>query len=165
MARLYTVKFDNLTMQATAMDLFTIPGPTAGKTLKIKRVEIGCPNVTLATGQGLQLRARYLPATVTLGTGGTGATGGITPGKIDQGDAVSSVTTARTGDSTAGGGSVTSTGGTAVTLGVWGVHLYQGFDRQFDQLIPNGAAFVFDLESTVSGTVSLSGTLTLSEEG
>ena len=165
MARIYTVKFDLLTIQAGAVDLFTIPGPSAGKLVKILRVELGCSDVTLATAQAFQLRARYLPATVTLGSGGTGATGSITPSKNDPGDAACSITTARYGDTIVGGGSVTSTSGTAVTLGAWGMHLFQGFDRRFDVPLANGTAFVFDCESTVSGTVHLSGVLTLSEEG
>ena len=123
----------------------------------IRRALVFCPDTTLATGQNLSLRARFLPATVTVGSGGTT---GITPSKNDPGDAACSSTTCATNNTTQA-----TTSGTAVILGTWGAHLYAGSDQPFDCPIGPSEAYVWELLSTVSGTVKLSGMVEFDEFG
>jgi hypothetical protein len=113
----------------------------------------------------LQVLLKHLAATVTLGTGGSYAVGSITPSRLDQADAACSLTTARTNDSTDGGGSRASTSTTTTSLYAGGVHLYQGFDFDFGGklVIASGTAFVMGSEAAVSGTVTMSGGVILEE--
>lgn len=157
MPRIYRQTFSGVTVSA-AQDLVFIPG-AAGKMLEILRVWVSCPDTTLAAAQDISLRARFLPAPVTPGTGGTT---GATPTKNDPGDATCSITTAganNTGKAT--------TSGTAVVILSDGCHLYQGFNHRFENPPPIGPseAFVFELLSTVSGVVTLSGGVEFSEIG
>ncbi len=158
MPRIYRVTFNNITVSA-AQDLVQIVGPSAGKLIRVLRAWVACPDVTLATGQDLQLRCRYLPATVTIGSGGTT---GITPSKNDQGDAACSSTTCATNNTV-----VATTNGTAVLIDADGCHLYQGWNKRFDNppAVNPSTAFVFELLSAVSGTVKLSGGVEIQEEG
>jgi hypothetical protein len=146
---------------AAAQDLAQFNG-AAGKVYRIISQSIGCTDTTIATGQMLSLRARYLPATVTNGSGGTGS---LTPSAVDPGDAACS----------SAGNLINSTtkaitGGTAVILFEGSCHLYQGHYKNYENedacpiLIPS-TAFVFELLSTVSGTVNLSGELVVEEIG
>lgn len=157
MPRSYHVAFENVTV-AAAQDLVQITGAT-GKQMRITRAWVGHSATTLGTAQGLRLRARFLPATVTVGSGGTT---GITPAKKDQGDAASSSTTCATNNTTAA-----TTSGTAVILYTNGIHLYQG-----DIWLPAGGifigpsqAFVWELLSTPSGSIALSGGVDFEELG
>lgn len=155
MARAYRVLFTAVTVSA-AQDLVMITGAT-GKRMRILRWWVGCPTTTLAAAQGLSLRARFLPATVTVGSGGTT---GITPAKNDPGDATCSSTTCATNNTTPA-----TTSGTAIVLYSNGCHLYQGDNWRPDNPPEIGPleAFVYELLSTVSGTVTLSGGVELEE--
>ncbi len=157
MPRVYRVSFVAVTV-AAAQDLVQITGAT-GKMMKILRLVLGCSNTSLATGQMLSLRGRFLPATVTIGSGGTTS---ITPSKNDPGDAACSSTTCATNNTTQA-----TTNATAVILYANAVHLYQGENYRFDNPPPIGPseAFVFELLSTVSGTVNLSGFVEFEEMG
>jgi hypothetical protein len=107
----------------------------------------------------LQLRGRFLPATVTTGSGGTT---GITPSRNDPGDAACSSSTCATNNTTKA-----TTSGTAITTYESGCHLYQGDNWRYDEppIIGPSEAFVFELLSTVSGTVHLSGGVEIEEYG
>ena len=144
---------------AAAQDLILITGPAAGKVIRVLRMWVGCGDTSLATGQGLKLRARFLPATVTVGSGGTT---GVTPSKKDQTDTACSTTTCGLNNTTQ-----STTNGTAVVLYAGGCHLYQGENFRFDNppIVNPSTAFVFELLSTVSGTVTLSGGVDLEEIG
>lgn len=157
MSRIYRVSFAEVAVSA-AQDLVFIPG-ASNKILRVLRCSVACSNTSLAAGQMLSLRARYLPATVTPGTSGTT---GITPSKNEAGDAASSITTAGTNNT----GKAT-TNGTAVVLGTWGCHLWQLFDYVWKTppVVIEGSAVVFELLSTVSGSVSLSGFVEFEEIG
>lgn len=147
--RRYTFGFENVTV-STAQDLLLLPGPAAGKVIVIERLWVKNVDTTLVAGQDLRLRCQYLPATVTLGSGGTGS---ITPSKIDQADAACSVTTARINDTTPA-----TTSGTAVTLLAEGCHLYQGYySPELDFIVNPSTALSFGLLSTVSSAIKLSG--------
>lgn len=129
-----------------------------GKIMRILRVSLGPALTSLPTGQALNLRARFLPATVTVGSGGTT---GITPSKNDPGDAACSSTTCAVNNTTPA-----STNGTAVVLWSGGCHLFQGIDQVFNfPPIGPSEAFVFEMINTPSGTVTVSGSLQLEEIG
>lgn len=157
MPRIYTVSFVGVAVSA-AQDLIQITGAT-GKMIKILRLVLGCIDTSVATGQMLSLRGRFLPATVTIGSGGTT---GITPSKRDIGDAACSSATCATNNTVKA-----TTNGTAVIQYANGCHLFQGENFRFDNppLVGPSEAWVFELLSTVSGTVNLSCLLELSEEG
>ena len=158
MPRIYQVTFEGVAVTA-AQDLVFIPGSAAGKAVKILRRWLSATDTTAPTAQMLQLRERFLPATVTAGTGGTTA---ITPTKRDAGDATCGITTAGTNNT----GKAT-TSGTAVTLNEDGCHVFNGYNEVYinPPVIANGEAYVFELLSTVTGTVHLSGGVEISEEG
>jgi len=155
MPRPYVVTFENISVTAV-QDLFQILGAT-GKTLRILSVSIGATDTTLPNSQMLNLRARYLPATVTNGSGGSTAT----PAALDPGDAAASFT-AKINNTTQA-----STSGTAIVLGEWGVHIFSGLDYTFPRppVIGPSESFTLELKSTVSGTVHLNGVCLVEESG
>lgn len=157
MARAYTVNFENVTVSA-AQDLLQIKG-AAGKVLKIKRVFLGATNTTLVTAQSLRLRSRFLPATVTDGSGGSTPT----PQKVDPGDAAASFT------SLANNTTPATSSGTAVLLDAWGVHIFAGLDFSWptgsEPTVGPSESFTFELLSTVTGTCAFSGSVRVEESG
>lgn len=155
MGRTYSVQTTNVSVSA-AQDLAQIKG-ASGKILRIKRVECGCTNTTAPTSQMLSFRCRYLPATVTDGSGGTTPT----PVKMDPGDAAASFTALANNTTPA------SSSGTAVVLEAQTCHVLTGFDYsfQYPPVIGPSESFTFELLSTVSGTVNLSMTVTVEEFG
>lgn len=158
MPRIYRVSFEGVVVSA-AQDLVQITGSAAGKTLRILRRAVGATDTTIPTSQMLQLRERFLGATVTVGSGGTV---NITPSKNDQGDSTCGTTTCATNNTTKA-----SSSGTVTTLWENGAHIYNGFDDPVlnPYIIQNGEAYVFELLSTVSGTVHLSGYVEIEESG
>lgn len=157
MPRIYTVETANV-LVTVPQDLMQIKG-AAGRTVRIRRLSVGATNTTLVTAQSLQLRARYLPATVMDGSGGSAPV----PVRTDPGDAAASFT-ALANDTVQA-----TSGGTAVVLRAWGVHIFAGLDFSFPQdalpPIGPGESFTFELLSTVSGTVNLSTTVEVEEIG
>ncbi len=157
MPRIYRVTFEGVAVSA-AQDLVQITGAT-GKIYRVLRRWVGATDTTIPTSQMLQLRERFLPATVTVGAGGTT---GITPSKNDPGDAACSSATCATNNTTKA-----TTSGTAITLNEIGVHIFNGYDEICLNPAPisPGEAYVFELLSTVSGTVHLSGGVEIEETG
>ncbi len=155
MPRTYSITFEGVTVSA-AQDLVQVIG-AAGKTVKVLRQWVSCTDTTLATGQMLELRSRFLPATVTNGSGGSSPAAQA----LDPGDAAPSVT-AKSNSTTPA-----TTSGTAVKLEENGCHLYTGYDYWFPRppVIGPSESFVFELLSTVSGTVHLSGGVLVEESG
>lgn len=157
MGRVYNVVFEDVAISA-AQDLAFVLGAT-GKICRINRVWFSASNTTLPTAQMLKFRSRFLPATVTPGTGGSVGT----LSKTDPGDANASFT-ARTNDT-----SKATTGGTAITQDEGGSHIYNPFEKVFNQKSPPvigpSEAFVFELLSTVTGTVNGSGGVEVEEIG
>ncbi len=154
MARAYTVTFEQV-LVAAAQDLVQING-AAGKLVRIKRIWWGSTDTTPPVAQMLSLRARFLPATVTNGNGSA-----VTPQKLDPGDAAASATALANSTTKA------ATTGTAAILEENGAHVYTGYDYTFPQapVIGPSEAFVFELLSTPSGTLHLSGGVTFEEAG
>ncbi len=161
MPRLYTLKFEAVALGAPA-DLGVVPGIT-GKSVRILRIHLSpALDTSLPGAQGYKLRCRILPATVTIGSAGSGGATGITPSKKDLGDAACSITNAATYLTTP-----SSTNGTAVVVFDGGCHIYQGIDKRFDSPIPvfSTSAFTFELLSSPSGTCTHSMTIDLEEAG
>ena len=155
MARRYTVTFEGVTVTA-AQDLVAILGGT-GKTCRIIRQWWGCADTTLATGQNLSVRGRVLPATVTPGSGGSTPT----PRPLDGGDAAATFT-AHVNDT-----SKTTSSGTVRIVEENGSHLFAGYALSFPAppIVEPTAAYVFELLSTVSGSITLSGGVEVEEIG
>lgn len=155
MPREYTVIFPPTTVSA-AQDLVTIFG-AAGKMCKILRCWVASTDTTLDTAQMLSLRMRFLPATLSGSSGGSTPT----PRPLDPGDAAASFT-AHTNDTTKA-----SSNGTIAILEENGCHIYSGYDMFLAKPIYIGPseAFVFELLSSVSGTVNLSGGCLVEESG
>jgi hypothetical protein len=157
MGRVYRVTFPG-TLVAAPQDLIFLPG-AAGKMIRILHRWVGATDTSLVNAQSLELRERILPATVTAGSGGVT---GITPSKTDLGDATCSISTAGTNNTTKA-----TTTGTANILWADGTHIWNGYDDDIDAPYPvgPGEAYVFELISTVSGTVHLAGGVEIEEIG
>ena len=155
MPRNYIVSFENVTVSA-AQDFVTIIGG-ANKTCRIIRQWWGCSDTTLATGQHLSVRGRVLPLTVSAGSGGTTPT----PRPLDGGDAAATFT-AHANDT-----SKSTTNGTARVVEENGSHLYAGYALSFPNppIVEPNAAYVFELLSSPSGTVDISGGVEVQEIG
>ena len=155
MPRVYSVTFESVTVSA-AQDLVQITG-AAGKQARIIRAWVAATNTTAPTAQMLSVRARFLPATVTNGSGGSAPT----PRPLDPGDAAASITALVNNTTKA------TSSGTATILEENGLHAFSGYDYQFPRqpIIGPSQAFVFELLSTVSGTVTLSGGVLVEESG
>lgn len=155
MGRKYSVTFEAVSVTA-AQDLLQIKG-ASGKMLRILRHWVGLTDTTLPAAQMLSLRSRYLTATVSDGSGGSTPT----PVKKDPGDAAASFTALANNTSKA------TTSGTAVIQYENGAYLYQGDEWSYDDppCIGPSESFVFELLSTVSGTVHLSGGVDIEEIG
>jgi hypothetical protein len=155
MARTYEVSFENVAVSA-AQDFVQILGGS-GKMLRIKRVKWGCTDTTLAAGQAIQTRCRLLPATVTTGSGGTTPT----PRPLDPGDAAATFTGQVNNTSKA------TTSGTATIIDEDGSHLYAGYSFSFPvpPVVGPTAGFVFEMLSTPSATVHISGLVEVEEMG
>lgn len=155
MPRVYSVTFEEVAVSA-AQDLVQIKG-ASGKTLRILRAWWGATDTTLPTSQQVSTRGRFLPATVTDGSGGSSPT----PRKFDPGDAAASFTALANNTTPA------STNGTATILLERGDHIYAGMSHSFRNppVIGPSESFVFELLSTVTGTVHLSGGVEVEETG
>lgn len=157
MPRRYVTGTENVSVSA-AQDLVQVIGAT-GKLVRIKRCFVGATNTTLVTAQSLRLRCRFLPATVTNGSGGSSPT--FVP--VDPGDAAASVT-AKANNTTPA-----TTSGTPVVLQDIGVHIFAGWDFSWpagaEPVVGPSESFVFELLSTVTGTVNLSATVEVEEAG
>ena len=154
MGRRYHLIFENVSVSAV-QDLVQINGAT-GKTVLVRRVWLNSVNAT-PTAQQLRLRGRYVPATVTNGSGGSTPT----PRPLDPGDAAATFT-ARANSTTQA-----TSSGTIIDLWATGCHVQGGVDTMFPTpfVVPAGAAFVFDLAAAPTGTLNLSGGVEVEEIG
>jgi len=155
MARTYAVTFEQIAV-SSPQDLLEIKGAT-GKMLRILRAFVAATDTTAPTNQQLSLRARFLPATVSDGSGG----GTPTPRPMDPGDAAASFTALSNNTSKA------TTSGTAAILEENACNVFSGYDYMFPRppVVGPSEAFVFELLSTVTGTVHLSGGCIVEEMG
>ncbi len=156
MPRSYSVSFEKVSVSAV-QDLVQIAG-AAGKTLKIKSVNVADVDATApTTNQQLALRCRFLPATVTNGSGGATPT----PRPFDPGDPAASFT-ALTNNTTKA-----TTSGTATILREDGCNVYAGYTYPFPTppIIGPSESFVFELITAPATTLTLSGTVEVEETG
>ena len=155
MPRSYSVITEAVAVSAV-QDLIQIKG-AAGKILKILSVSVGASNTTVPPAQMLDLRCRFLPATVTDGSGGSSPT----PKPLDPGDAAASFT-AKANNTTQA-----TTSGTPAVLMAKGVHIYSGLDYSFlkPPIIGPSESFTFELQSTVAGSVNLTTEVVVEELG
>lgn len=155
MGRLYSVSFTAVNVSA-AQDLFQIKG-AAGKMLRIRRVSVNLGATTLPSAKGLELRCRFLPATVTDGSGGSTPT----PQPLDAGDAAASFTALANSTTQA------TTNGTAKVLESTGCHVFAGHDYvfPFPPVVGPSESFVYELLSSPGETFVLSGTCIVEEIG
>jgi hypothetical protein len=155
MPREYSVTFEQVSV-AAAQDLVQIEG-ASGKMLRIKRIYVASSDTTAPANQQLALRARFLPATVTNGSGGSSAT----PRPFDPGDPSASFSALINNTTKA------TTGGTALVLEDNACNIFAGYDYMFPYPpdIGPSESFVFELLSTVTGTVHLSGGVVVEEIG
>lgn len=152
--RIYTVSFTAVSISA-AQDLFNIIAGSS-KVIAIHAIELG--QVTQTTIGNLRLRVRYLPATVTNGTGGSS----VTPRPINVGDNAATFT-ARANDT-----SQATSSTTIVDLWSDQWNLLNGFlwvppavNRPFVGA-PSGA-IVVSLDSSPGSAITASGTITVEE--
>jgi len=156
MSRIYKVTFENVAVSA-AQDLVQIKNNTTTKVLRILRRWVGATDTTIPTGQMLRLRERILGATVSDGSGGSTPT----PAKTDVGDAAASFSALCNNTTPA------TTNGSSYVQYATGAHIFNGFDDIHDEppVLINGESYVFELLSTVTGTVHLSGGVEVEELG
>ncbi len=155
MSRIYTVS-SSAVVGAAAMDLALIIG-AAGKVLKIHRIECAATDAAAPTSGELNFRCRYLPATLTNGSGGTTPT----PAKQDQGDAAATFT-AHANDTTGA-----STNATAVVLWSGAAHVLTGLDYmpKSPWTVNPSTGVTFELLTLPSGTIHLDMCVTVEEIG
>lgn len=144
MPRRYEVVGEGITLTA-ASDLIQIKG-ASGKMVQVIRWWWKPYDNSLPTAQVLATRCRFLPATVTDGSGGSSAT----PRPLDPGDAAATFTALVNNTTKA------STSGTAATLDESGAHIYNGYEQQPEEpiIVPASTSFVFELISaSIQGTI------------
>lgn len=158
MPRRYPVTFERVSVSA-AQDLVQVKG-AAGKTLRIISQRCKPADGTLPTAMNLAFRGRFLPATVTDGSGGTSATIG---GPFDPGDAAPSFT-AKLNNTTKA-----TTSGTASVHTEGGEHEFNGYEKVFPDkeqpVIGPSESYVFELLNTPAATAVLSGEVIVEESG
>lgn len=151
-SRVYTVGFAGVSV-AAVQDLFSLAA-TAGKAFELHYIKLG--QVTQTTIGGLKLRLRRMPATVTVGSGGTVAT----PGPIITTDVAATVT-ARTNDTV----QATSTGTVVDMPDTWDLPFgYLWMPPEADRpIIGNSGAFVLSLDSAPSSAIVCNGHMAFAE--
>ena len=150
--RPYSVGFSGVSVSAV-QDLFSLLA-TANMAFEIHFIKLG--QITQTTIGGLRVRLRRLPATVTVGSGGTA----VTPAALLPSDGAATVT-ARVNDTTQA-----STSGTAVDLpDTW--DLPGGFlwmppeaDRP---IIRPSQGFIVSLDTTPGAALTVSGHMVFAE--
>lgn len=160
MARVYTVTFENVAVTA-AQDAFYVK-PAADKVCEILGVFLS-PVVSSTSDWGDanteidRIRIRRVPATVTVGSGGSSAT----PRPLDVNDTAAGFT-ARTNDTTQA-----TSSGTIVDLHTDGWNMAAGYQLWLPEgcqpRVANAEAIVVSLPSTPANSKSLSGTLYVRE--
>ena len=156
MSRIYEVVFENVSVSAV-QDLVQING-ASGKMVRILRRWVYSVDVPVAAQQQLGLRERLLPTTVTNGSGGS------TPAlaKSDLGNAAASFTAFVNNTTKA------TTTGTAVVLGTYGPHIFNGYDDEPDVFWPIGPGQAYVWELTIAPNtppIHLSGGVAVEEIG
>jgi hypothetical protein len=142
--RIYAAAFDNVTV-AAVQDVFSLKAGTANG-IEIHHIVLGAGAVT--SPAEIRLRLKRLPATVTVGSGGTAPT----VSTVDSGDTKAATAAVRANDTTQA-----TTSGTAVIIMPWQWNVLGPFeylpapeDREMCQATE---AFVLDVAATPASTV------------
>lgn len=166
MARIYTVNFENVAVSAV-QDLVSIYLPTSAanfKQVNFIRYWVALADPTPPTTPYLlTFRLKWMPATVTAGSGG----GAFTPVPLDIGDSAAKCT-ARINDTTQA-----TTSGTAIVLDTQSIHIYNYYDSAIQNRPPlplpcastNAQALVLGLYQAPSTAIHLSGGIDFAEAG
>jgi hypothetical protein len=164
MGRIYTVPFNGTVTNAGGdTDLWSMQ-PAANKPTKLRGFTLGqISEVADAQEEGLRITVKRMPATWTVGSGGSSVTAAAPVNS--SADTVWSFT-ARTNDTTVG-----TTSGTAQVLDEFGwnerntpyEHWYP--DERFCPECINGQALVIRMETTAADDLTFSGTAWFEEEG
>jgi hypothetical protein len=146
--RVYKAAFENVTVSAI-QDLFYLKAGAANG-IELHQIDLSAGNVTAPAE--IRLRLKRLPATVTVGSGGSS----LTANSADSGDTKAATATARSNDTTQA-----TTSGSAATLGAfqWNVLMpFQYLPAPEDRdVIQAGEALVLDIPGTPASTI-VSGT-------
>jgi len=143
--RIYQTFFENITV-AAVQDLFYVKAG-ASNGIALRGLSLSAGNVTVPAE--IRLRLKRLPATVTVGSGGTAPT----IAKTDSLNGTSAASAVRANDTTQA-----TTSGTAVTLLVWQWNVLQDFlyvptaDEERERTAVS-EALVFDVVATPASTV------------
>lgn len=156
MPRRYVIPFEKISC-SVAQDLISVKGPTGARVCRIIRAQVSDVDLTAPTNTMINLRCRLATATITLGS--VGAAGVINP--LDLGDAAASFT-ARTNDTTKA-----TTSGAFSIIEELGVNVFAGWDFMFPSppIIGLNEGFVFELLTSPTAVLLLSGSLTVEELG
>lgn len=164
MGRIYTVPFNGtVTAAGGDTDLWSIQ-PADDKPIKLRGFTLGqISEVGDTAEEGLRITVKRLPATFTVGSGGSSVTATAPVGS--SGDTVWSATI-RTNDTT-----VATTSGTAQVLDEFGwnerntpyEHWYP--DERFCPSAIQGQGIVIRCETTLADDMTFSGTAWVEEEG
>jgi hypothetical protein len=155
MSRKYVNNFQNVTVTA-AQDLATISLANNGYA-EVIRFWVMCTDTALPAAQQLSFRCKVLTG-ATLGSAGT--SNAAVP--IDQGDTAAGCTCHQN--------DTTQATGTAHIVWEGACYAYQGLDIVLSESVPVNSIgtitdFVFELLSTPSGTIHLSGGIEFLEKG
>ena len=156
MARRYFVPIDQVAFtMGTATDIVQLLGAT-GKFIRPIAYKLKPAQGTLPTAALIEVRCRFLPATVTQ-SGGTS----VTPQKLDAGDAAASFTAFINNTTKA------TTSGTAVITDADGAHIFTGVDLMptVPAVIGPAEAWVFELIAGTAQSVVCSGGVYVEELG
>lgn len=153
MSRMYTVSIDNVSVSAIQDVLAVYAG--ASRLLRVHAIQMGANGQT--TVGNYRIRLRYLPPTVTAGSGGSTAT----PHPTDPNDAVASFT-ARSNDTTQA-----TSSGTAYTIfadefNPINNYYWQAPYREDAPEVLLNAAAVLSLDS-ITGTLNVNATMWVEE--
>lgn len=153
MGRVYSVSFSGVSV-AAVQDLIAVTA-TSAMAFKVHSIQVG--QITKTSVESLRVSLKRLPATVTVGSGGTAPT----PRKVVNGDAAATVT-ARANDTTQA-----TTGGTAETLLADVFNLVNGFAWIFPPddrpVIAPSQAVTFSLDTAPAATYVMNGSMVVEE--
>lgn len=157
MPRRYPVTFERVSV-TVAQDLVQVKG-AAGKTLRIISQRCKPADGTLPTAMNLAFRGRFLPATVTDGSGGSSWSGG----PYDPGDSAASFT-AKLNNTTKA-----TTSGTPIVNTEGGEHEFNGYEKVYpvgeQPVVGPSESYVFELLNAPAATAVLSGEVIVEESG
>ena len=152
--RLYTFPFENVTV-AAVQDLFYVKA-SATNGIAVRRISLSASGVTASAE--IRLRLKRLPATVTVGSGGSAPV----IGKVQSRLAFSAASAVRANDTVQ-----STTSGTAIVLANWNWNVLQDFlecpateEERWEADLSE--AIVFDIIATPASTV-LSGFMVFEE--